>query len=349
MTYKLLIVDDELANIRLLERLFRHDYNCLTASSGDEAIKLIEQHDVAIVITDQRMPQITGIELLKQTAELRPHMVRILLTGYADVEVLVEAINSGLVYMYVTKPWNNDDLKQRVGRAVEHYENRKKGHSLEIANRRLVERIAEMRTGLVRALASTVAGTDEYLYQHSLRVTRYASLIGERTDLAEDARTELSAAALLHEVGACGVREAGGTKTCASAAEDLAEGLGYGERGAHIVSLVPELGDVAEIVRFQEEKFDGSGSPRGLIGDQIPLSSRIIRLAHEYDMITNPRNHAKAIGHTQAMARLHERAGEELDPVVLQTLAQIAVSDLTDPNDSAARISGFPFHAAIAK
>lgn len=349
MTYKLLIVDDELANLRIIERLFRHDYNCLTASSGVEAIKQIEQHDVAIVITDQRMPQITGIELLKQTAELRPHMVRILLTGYADVEVLVEAINSGLVYMYVTKPWNNDDLKQRVGRAIEHYENKKKGHSLGIANQRLVERMAEMRTGFVRALASTIEGTDEYLYHHSLRVSRYASLIGESTDLAEDARTHLSEAALLHEVGGCGVREAGGTKTCASATEDLAQDLGYGERGARILSLVPELRDVGEIVRFQEEKFDGSGRPRGLIGDQIPLSSRIIRLAHEYDMMTNPRNHAKAIGHAQAMVHLHERAGEELDPVVLQTFAQIVVSDLTDPNGSAAPISTFPFHATIAK
>ncbi len=104
MSYKILIVDDEMPNLRLLERLFRRDYYCLTASSGAEAIELLKQHDVAVVITDQRMPQMTGMELLKETSEMRPHMVRILLTGYTDVETLVEAINCGLIYMYVNKP-----------------------------------------------------------------------------------------------------------------------------------------------------------------------------------------------------------------------------------------------------
>ncbi len=122
MAYKLLIVDDETANIRLLERLFRQDYYCLTASSGEEAMLLLDQHDVAVIISDQRMPRMTGLELLKRSANRRPHMVRILLTGYTDLEALVEAVNCGLVYMYVSKPWNNEDLKLRVSRAVEHHE-----------------------------------------------------------------------------------------------------------------------------------------------------------------------------------------------------------------------------------
>src|ERR1700704_5456050 len=144
MTYKLLIVDDELANLRLLERLFRPDYYCLTASSGEDAIRLLSQHDVAILITDQRMPQMSGIDLLKRTAELRPHMARILLTGYTDVEALVEAINCGLVYMYISKPWSNDELKLKVGRAREHYESNKKQHSLTLANDRLQQRLKDI-------------------------------------------------------------------------------------------------------------------------------------------------------------------------------------------------------------
>src|SRR6476620_11092665 len=148
MTYKLLIVDDETANIRLLERLFREDYFCLTASSGEEAMDLLDQHEVAVIITDQRMPQMTGIELLKRTAERRPHMVRILLTGYTDLEALVEAVNCGLVYMYVSKPWNNEDLKLRVSRAVEHYENNKLQHSLAANNERLNARLKDMRLSL---------------------------------------------------------------------------------------------------------------------------------------------------------------------------------------------------------
>jgi two-component system sensor histidine kinase/response regulator len=145
MPYKIMIVDDEPANLRLLERLFRNDYGVLTAESGAEALRLLQEHDVALIITDQRMPEMSGIELLKRTAVIRPHMVRIILTGYTDVESLVEAINSGQVYRYVTKPWVNDDLRLTVSRALEHYETNKARHELEMINQRLVARLEEIR------------------------------------------------------------------------------------------------------------------------------------------------------------------------------------------------------------
>ena len=145
MTYKMLIVDDEEANLRTLDRLFREDYTVFTASSGAEALHLLEQHDVAILITDQRMPVMTGIELLGKTAELRPQMVRILLTGYTDVGSLIEAINCGLVYRYLTKPWNNDDLRVTVSRALEHHEVMKSQHWLRRGNERLQARLKEIR------------------------------------------------------------------------------------------------------------------------------------------------------------------------------------------------------------
>jgi two-component system sensor histidine kinase/response regulator len=145
MPYKIMIVDDEPANLRLLERLFRNDYGVLTAESGADALHLLQEHDVALIITDQRMPEMSGIELLKRTAAIRPHMVRIILTGYTDVESLVEAINSGQVYRYVTKPWSNDDLRLTVSRALEHYETNKARHELEMVNQRLVARLEEIR------------------------------------------------------------------------------------------------------------------------------------------------------------------------------------------------------------
>jgi DNA-binding NtrC family response regulator len=141
---KILIVDDEGANLRALERLFRPDHSVLTAQSGHEALTLLEQHDVALLITDQRMPGMTGIELLQQTVPLRPHMVRILLTGYTDISTLIEAVNCGHVYKYVTKPWNNDDLCATVTRALEHFEANKSRHTLEMTNRRLRERLNQI-------------------------------------------------------------------------------------------------------------------------------------------------------------------------------------------------------------
>src|SRR6266436_1201366 len=144
MKYKIMIVDDELVNLRTLERLFRRDYQVLLAQSGAEALTLLEQHDVALLISDQRMPEMTGIELMKNTVALRPHMVKILLTGYTDVGALIEAINSGLVYRYLTKPWNNNDLRTTVSRALEHYESMKSKHLLGMENERLRARLREI-------------------------------------------------------------------------------------------------------------------------------------------------------------------------------------------------------------
>ncbi len=168
MNHKLLIVDDDTPNLRLLERLFSKDFQCLTASSGPEAIRLLEQNDIAILITDQRMPGMTGIDLLKRTSQLRPHMVRILLTGYTDVEALVEAINSGLVYMYINKPWDNDDLKLRVNRAYEHYQNNKKRQALADANQRLLLRLKDVKLGIVIALAEMLRIRDKPASDHAL-------------------------------------------------------------------------------------------------------------------------------------------------------------------------------------
>ena len=145
MSYKIIAVDDEPNNLRVLERLFRHDYEVITAESGEEALRLLSEHDAALVITDQRMPNMTGVELLKRTAEIRPHMVRIILTGYTDVETLVEAINSGLVYKYVTKPWDNEELRLTVNRALEHYETNKGRHEFEMMNQRLTTRLREIQ------------------------------------------------------------------------------------------------------------------------------------------------------------------------------------------------------------
>jgi DNA-binding NtrC family response regulator len=144
MKYKILIVDDEPANLRTLERLFRESYDVLIAESGAAALELLNHHDVALLITDQRMPEMTGIELLKKTVTLRPRMVRIILTGYTDVDTLVEAINCGEVYRYVTKPWTNEELLVTVKRALEHYETIKKRCELDSANKRLIGRLREI-------------------------------------------------------------------------------------------------------------------------------------------------------------------------------------------------------------
>jgi DNA-binding NtrC family response regulator len=162
MNYKIMIVDDEPANLRTLERLFRPHYQVVTAPSGAEALTLLEQHDVALLISDQRMPAMTGVELMMKTVAIRPHMVKILLTGYTDVGTLIDALNSGLVYRYLTKPWNNDDLRLTVSRALEHYEMMKSKHLLGMENQRLRARLEEISelAGEMLTQARAVASDD---------------------------------------------------------------------------------------------------------------------------------------------------------------------------------------------
>ena len=328
MTYKLLIVDDEAANLRLLERLFSRDYYCLTASSGAEAIQLLEQHDAAILITDQRMPQMTGIELLKRTSELRPHMVRILLTGYTDVEALVEAINCGLVHTYITKPWSNDDLELKVTRALVQYDNNKKRHSMQVANELLGLRLKEMKLGFVYALTEALWVKDPYACEHAYRTNKYAAEIAARMEVSDEDREDLSAAALLHNFGHIGTPDTLLRSTGLLTAEQGVIYQSHAERGARILATIPELRNVSDLVRFHHENFDGTGYPRGLSSQQIPLACRIIRVADEYDLMTHPRSVSAAITHAEAMKSLLDRAGKEFDPTVVNVVAEINPLDL---------------------
>jgi putative two-component system response regulator len=317
MTHKIIIVDDEPANVRLLERLFRRDYQVLTAESGAEALRLLEQHDAALLITDQRMPGMTGIELLKLTADFRPHMVRIILTGYTDIGALVEAINCGHVYKYVTKPWNNDELRLTVGRAVEHYETNKARHELELTNQRLSARLRAMTRAVVRSISDALEARDEHVYGHARRVSGYAVAVGRALRLPVAALEQLSLAALLHDIGKIATPDRVLLKPTSLDEREQSLMRLHAERGARILAGVPEMEEVAGIVRHHHENWDGTGYPEGLAGEFIPLASRIIRAADAYDAMTSPRPFREAYGHAAAVARLREGAVKQFDPAVV--------------------------------
>lgn len=122
MKHTVLCVDDEVDNVDALERLFRRKYNVLKATSGSDALKLMKANKISLIVTDQRMPNMTGVEFLSESMKLQPETVRILLTGYTDIESVVAAVNSGQIYRYVTKPWDPVDLSNAVDKAIEKFE-----------------------------------------------------------------------------------------------------------------------------------------------------------------------------------------------------------------------------------
>lgn len=141
----ILCVDDEVDNVEALERLFRAKYKVLKATSGAEALEILDQHPepISLILTDQRMPQMTGVEFLEKSLTTHPDSVRILLTGYTDIESVVAAINSGQIYRYINKPWDPIDLTATVDRAVERFTLNKE---LKQKNIELAEALTELRT-----------------------------------------------------------------------------------------------------------------------------------------------------------------------------------------------------------
>jgi len=117
----ILYVDDEANNLVSFKAVFRVKYNVQTAISGEEAIKVLQNHPINIIITDQRMPQMTGVEFLESILGEYPDPIRILLTGYADMNAVIDAINKGKIFHYLTKPWNEEELEMTIKRAYEIY------------------------------------------------------------------------------------------------------------------------------------------------------------------------------------------------------------------------------------
>lgn len=121
----ILYVDDEMNNLVSFKATFRLKYNVFTAISGQEAIKLLDENIMHVIITDQRMPGMTGVEFLESILEKHPEPMRILLTGYADLNAVIDAVNKGKIFHYLSKPWNEEELDMTIQRAYDIYSKRK--------------------------------------------------------------------------------------------------------------------------------------------------------------------------------------------------------------------------------
>ncbi len=323
MQYKILFVDDETANLRLLERLFRNSYEVFTAASGSEALDLLAVHDVALIISDQRMPSMTGSEFLKQAAEMRPQTVRIMLTGYTDAGALVDAINLGVVYKYITKPWVNEELIQTVKRALQHYETTKAQRQLQLQNERLQSRLKSTKDGFVEVVMTMLDMKMPRSREHAERTAKYAVAIGEGLKMERPELEQLSLAALLHEAALFGIPNDILLKETFLTPEECEIVRMNLESGLRMLESVPDLDEIVSVLRFQYEHFDGCGIPSGFSHDQIPAHARIISLASAYDDLTCPRTARAAWSHEEAVRSLQFEAGRKFDPGFVSIFCEI--------------------------
>ena len=340
--HTVLFVDDEVNILRAVQRLLRHEpCRVLTASRGAEALELLTSDSAQVVVSDQRMPEMNGVELLSAVRDRHPDAVRMMLTGYTEMNVAVEAINHGEIYRLITKPWNDEELKATLRQAFDHYDlkseirrlnqvTREQNLKLQDMNRtleakvrdrtkQLADKNQELRIGYVqtiRALAEAVDAKDAYTRGHSERVGVYASKLGRELGLPRELIERIYISGLLHDVGKIGVRDAIITKPDRLTPEEYEEIKNHPEIGARILQPVAFLADVVPCVRHHHEWYDGSerGYPARLVGDQIPLPSRIILVADTVEAMTSDRPYRKGLGIDRVVAELHRFSGTQFDP-----------------------------------
>lgn len=318
LEHTILLVDDEPSITRSLHRLFRKDrYQVLTATSGQEGLDILSNLDkpVSLIISDQRMPEMTGAQFLEKARTLEPDAVRFLLTGYSDVKDILDAVNKGEIHRYLIKPWDDEDLILQVRSALKTYE-------LSVENRRLTEltfqqnvELTELNQNLenkvkertlelseksralkeandllersfvdmIRLLSSLVETLNPDLGSYLSHVSQLAKQIALGLGLDKKKQEEIEIAGLLHDIGLLGLPRTILEKDCESmAAAELKLFKQHPLIGQICMQPVERMDAVGAMVYAHHENYDGSGFPDGLKGEAIPLGARIIRAAADY-------------------------------------------------------------------
>jgi len=321
--HNILIVDDEVANLRLLRRVLGRDYDVLEATSGQEGLELLKKNSVSLIITDQRMPAMTGVQMLEQSLPVNPDAIKILLTGYTDVQALIDAINAGHVYKYIPKPWDADELKLTVRRALETFELKEHNLTLIKELKSAMGELEELSMGTIRALADALDAKCDYTAGHSLRVSRISMLIGKTMGLPFEDLRDIELGGILHDIGKIGVPESILWKPAQLTPDEREVMRKHPSISAQIIGELRGLRRAREYVKHHHEYFDGNGYPDGLAGDAIPVGARIILVSDAYDAMTTDRPYRKAIGHERAVKELEAGRGTQFDPVVVDALMKL--------------------------
>lgn len=369
--YSILLVDDEADVLNALKRLFRtrKHITVFTVSDAREAIKILSQNQIDLVISDQKMPGVEGHKFLGYVKDHFPDVVRIMLSGYAEQENMLAAINKGEVYRFITKPWDNQDLLVTVEKALEHgsleRENRRlseelrlKNEHLEELNKDLEEKVKQRTANLEKAMTTIKQQRDTA--QNSLKDTavflgslvemfhkEVSDRIGRTANLVQKVLAELNLpvnekrpilmAAYFCEIGRY-AKQPG--KEEPGKEEPEKEGTAketVPEVSEHLIRSVLKIADLAKIVRHYQENYNGSGFPDMIEGEDIPLGSRILRLCRDYDQLLNERG----LSAQEAGSFLLQHEGDLYDGKVIQALLnridagekgskRVKVSDLKD-------------------
>lgn len=331
--YTILVVDDEKDNLQLFIRTLRKNYNVLSSSSGWEALEILRNNPVDMVISDHKMPEMEGTEFLRRAYEVNPDAVRMLVTAFADAEILKEAINEGKIHRYIKKPWMPNDLLNVIEACLGIYQ-------LNRDNQKLAYDLKELFSGTISAIMEALDAKDPHTSGRSKRVTFYSLKMGEAIGLSNESLSELEIAGLLHDIGMIGVPVNIITKPDNLNDEEYELVKNHTIIGMKILEEIKQLSHVIRIVGCHHEHYNGEGYPYGLKADEIPIESQIIAVADAYDGLTTERAYRSSLSHNEAVNMIKAAAGSQFNPAVVEVFLnvideareELSNFDLNNPN-----------------
>lgn len=314
--YKILIVDDEENNLMLLYRTLRGKYDIVKTTSPLDAIELMKTQKFHLILSDHKMPEMDGVELLQYVYENYPETIRILVTAYSDISILIGSINQAKIYRYIKKPFNPAEVEMVVESGLEYFQ-------LKQDNELLVNDLKELFSGTIRAIIEALDAKDSYTLGRSRRVTYYSLKIAEKLGIDDVEIGKIELAGLLHDIGMIGISDDVLFKTEKLTEEEFQEIKSHVDYGVRILEDIKQLRDVITIIKYHHEHFDGNGYPYGIKGEEIPISSRIIAVADAYDGMVSNRAYRQAMKPNEAMTVLEKLSGKQFDPNVVSVFKEI--------------------------
>ena len=302
-----LLVDDEINILNGYKRTLRRSFDLITAESGDQALQLMRANDsVQVLVSDMRMPEMNGLELLQQTRHEFPDVVRIMLTGNADQQTAINAINEGEIFRFLSKPCAAEDLARSINEGIEQYRLKRLEQDM----------LKNTLRGAIKALTEVLSLVNPEAFGRTVRITNLTVEIAHAIGMKRI--WFLESLAMLSQLGCIILPE--------EVLEILYRGGNFNEEqrqlfemhpamGANIIAKIPRLESMADSIQYQMKNFDGSGIPvDGMKGMDIPVGSRILRVVTDYDnLLVSGLSEREAFATMQAQQHLY-------DPNVVKSL-----------------------------
>ncbi len=317
--HTILLVDDEENNLQLLKRTFRNSYNILSAKNGVEALEVVEEHgdEISLIVSDQRMPEMIGTEFLKRTDEKYPNIIKILLTGNTDVDIIISAINECHLYEYVLKPFEPQELQNTIKNGIAKFE-------LTSGKSYILGELKELFYKTIKSISSALDAKDPYTSGHAMRVTLYSLMLARKLNVPDDIFEDIEISGLLHDIGKIGIPEKILCKQGKLTDEEYGIMCTHPEQGKKMVKEMKQFEIISDGLGAHHEKWNGTGYPNKLKGEEIPFIARIIALADTYDAMTSTRSYRAALPHETAIAEIERCSGTQFDPEYAKSFIEIS-------------------------